>query len=362
MNNWNANNEDYIQNESESKVRACLKLLEKPNYYTTHDITIPKEDGTSQIDHVIVSTKGVFVIETKGHRGEIYGQEDDYQWTCINGGKHSLYNPLKQNIGHIKAFIGLTGLLNHQFISIIVFPENPKFKTVLPQNVVNFFELVNYIKSFDADILTQEEVIKTVGIMEIYRKERSQQTLDEHIKYVNEKLNRPNTKLDQDIKLIEKSPNTLLDHKIKPSDKSDDATSTTTGETLISPYKKNSRHSRKSDQSNYIKHGAIILLIIFIAAIAENKTSILQGIPHTSLSNHLKTFRELSGRKIEEQKNQFNTIVNEGKTKIINKDSVDYLKNSIGLPSVDQYNKLAKSKGDNCQIKKVDDVWQRVCE
>lgn len=356
MNNWIVNNEDHIQNESESKVRDCLKLLEKPDYYTTHDITIPKEDGTSQIDHVIVSTKGVFVIETKGHRGDLYGQEDDYQWTCINGGKRSLYNPLKQNIGHIKALVGLTGLLERQFINIIVFPENPKFKTVLPKSVVSLFELVNYVKSFNTEILTQEQVIKTVGIIEVYRKERSQQTLDEHINYVKGKLSRPNKKLDQEIKLMEKSPNTLFDQKIKRSYKGEEVTNITTGDTLILPYRKSSRYL------SYIKHGALILVIILFFVVAQNKTSKIQGIDNTSLPSSFNTSRELSARKIEGPKKQFNAIVNEGSTKMINKDRVDYLKNSIGLPSVDQYNKLAKAKGDNCQIKKVDDVWQRVCE
>lgn len=39
--------------------------------------------GTTQIDHVVVSKFGVFAIETKNYRGEIYGNDDREEWTQI---------------------------------------------------------------------------------------------------------------------------------------------------------------------------------------------------------------------------------------------------------------------------------------
>ncbi|WP_339385147.1 nuclease-related domain-containing protein, partial [Vibrio paracholerae] len=39
------------------------------------------EDGTTQIDHIVVSKFGVFVIETKYMKGWIFGSKDQKQWT-----------------------------------------------------------------------------------------------------------------------------------------------------------------------------------------------------------------------------------------------------------------------------------------
>lgn len=56
------------------------------------------------IDHVVISKYGVFVIETKNYRGWIIGNEKSEYWTqVIYKRKERLYNPIKQNYGHIKA-------------------------------------------------------------------------------------------------------------------------------------------------------------------------------------------------------------------------------------------------------------------
>ena len=39
--------------------------LSKKTYWRFYDVIVPAEDGTTQIDHVLVSHYGIFVIETK---------------------------------------------------------------------------------------------------------------------------------------------------------------------------------------------------------------------------------------------------------------------------------------------------------
>lgn len=39
-------------------------LLDKAIYTTLNNITIPTSNGTTQIDHIVVSRHGIFVIET----------------------------------------------------------------------------------------------------------------------------------------------------------------------------------------------------------------------------------------------------------------------------------------------------------
>lgn len=53
-----------------------------------HDLTLPTKDGTTQIDHVVVSKFGVFVIETKNLAGWIFGDSESRKWTqSIYGNK-----------------------------------------------------------------------------------------------------------------------------------------------------------------------------------------------------------------------------------------------------------------------------------
>jgi restriction system protein len=42
-------------------------------YQRFHDVVVPSRNGTTQIDHVLVSIHGVFVLETKNYDGWIFG-------------------------------------------------------------------------------------------------------------------------------------------------------------------------------------------------------------------------------------------------------------------------------------------------
>jgi len=46
-------------------------FLPKEQYTVLHNITLPTDDGTTQIDHIVVSRFGVFVVETKNMKGWI---------------------------------------------------------------------------------------------------------------------------------------------------------------------------------------------------------------------------------------------------------------------------------------------------
>ncbi len=59
--------------------RAVINLLERqlPDnlYYCFHDVTLPSSHGDTQIDHLIISRYGIFVIETKNYSDWIFGSE-----------------------------------------------------------------------------------------------------------------------------------------------------------------------------------------------------------------------------------------------------------------------------------------------
>jgi hypothetical protein len=78
--------------------------LDKKTYHVFNNVILPNfGGGTTQIDHIIVSVYGIFVVETKNMNGWIYGSEKDSKWTQVFfNKKYSFQNPLRQNYKHIK--------------------------------------------------------------------------------------------------------------------------------------------------------------------------------------------------------------------------------------------------------------------
>ena len=87
-----------------SEKLVCDKISELPDeYFIFNDLLFDSNGRSTQIDHVVVSPYGVFVIETKGYKGWILGGENSEYWTqTIYKSKHQFYNPIKQNEGHVR--------------------------------------------------------------------------------------------------------------------------------------------------------------------------------------------------------------------------------------------------------------------
>ena len=90
-----------------------------------HDLYIPNKYGHTQVDLVIPSSVGIFVIEVKDYSGWIFGNANHNKWTQVlayGQEKHQFYNPIKQNDGHISALRNSAEQLKEVPIySIIVF-------------------------------------------------------------------------------------------------------------------------------------------------------------------------------------------------------------------------------------------------
>jgi hypothetical protein len=114
----------------ELRVRLALRLrLDRATYRAVHDITLPTPDGTTQIDHVVVSRYGVFVIETKNMKGWIFGGERQAQWTQrIYRYTNRFQNPLLQNYTHVKALQALLDVPPETIQSVVSFVGDSRFK------------------------------------------------------------------------------------------------------------------------------------------------------------------------------------------------------------------------------------------
>ena len=144
----------------EFNVSVVLATLPKDEYQVINDIIIPSKYGTTQIDHVVVSIYGIFVIETKNYKGLIYGGEDAETWTKnMWGNKYSLRNPLKQNYGHVKSLQAILNIPKEMFIPIVVFSNRAKLRVQTQETVINLWRLRSEIKKHKIPIIPSEQLI-----------------------------------------------------------------------------------------------------------------------------------------------------------------------------------------------------------
>lgn len=116
----------------ENRVRKKLDKLPSNEFSILHDVLINNNGTTTQIDHVVASKYGIFVIETKHYKGWIHGGEFSNQWTqSIYKKKIKIPNPVKQNYGHIQHLKELLNDYNNiPFFSIIVFTGSAELKNI----------------------------------------------------------------------------------------------------------------------------------------------------------------------------------------------------------------------------------------
>ena len=145
----------------ETLLAAVLRRkLDASLYHVLNDIYLPLDDGSStQIDHVVVSPFGVFVIETKTYKGWIFGNPRDAQWTqVLHRRKSRFQNPLRQNFLHVQRLMGLTGLQADVVHFVVAFSGEATFKTKLPPEVMHFADVADYILSFKSRMIPPEDV------------------------------------------------------------------------------------------------------------------------------------------------------------------------------------------------------------
>lgn len=168
---------------------AAKLFLNKNDYHLIKNVTLPTEDGSTQIDHIIVSRYGIFVIETKNMKGWIFGNPSQKTWTQkIYRHTNKFQNPLHQNYKHTKTLESCLGLSEAVFFSLIVFVGDSTFKTQMPENVTYAGGYVRFIKSRRNVLLTNDEVSRIVRLIEGGRLTPSLETHRQHVKNVKSNL------------------------------------------------------------------------------------------------------------------------------------------------------------------------------
>jgi restriction system protein len=172
-----------FQNKGEALVRdAIITNLPSDSWHLLNNITLKLDKGTTQVDHILVSRFGVFVIETKHYSGWIFGDANSKDWTqVIYKKKFRFQNPLRQNFKHLKAVQELLDFIPPEHIfPMVVFTGDATFKTDHPRGVHTLGSLLLYFKGLNEELLTENRMQFCVGRLECKRLALTRMTDVEH--------------------------------------------------------------------------------------------------------------------------------------------------------------------------------------
>lgn len=148
---------------------AVLSKLDAAQYRHFSNLIIPASNGTTQIDNIVVSPFGVFVIEAKYFQGWIFGGAKQEKWThtLSRFEKYAFANPIRQNYGHIKALARLLRQPESRFHSVVVFAHrNCQLKTELPANVCLQHNFIEYIQGFTKNIVDDAALARIHSVLQ----------------------------------------------------------------------------------------------------------------------------------------------------------------------------------------------------
>lgn len=143
--------------------RAVSKELYRlgNKYIVFNDLLLKTGSGTCQIDHVVLSPYGIFVVETKNISGKITGCDEwkEWYWNGKDFNK-TIYNPVMQNFRHIDVLSDTLGLSADNFISIIVFTGKAHIRVETSHAVMFLGQLVPFIKLFRYECLSDSTIFQ----------------------------------------------------------------------------------------------------------------------------------------------------------------------------------------------------------
>lgn len=181
---------ESFQNRGEALLsRVVLSNFAPPDYHLMNHITLQVPDGTTQVDHILVSRFGVFVIETKDYKGWLFAHESQAKWTqVLFHWKFRFQNPIVQNRRHVMAVQRLLDFLPPEAVkSAVVFTGDAEFKTDLPRGVFRIPEFIGFVRGQAEEVMSLNRVQFCVGRLETERLAVTRQTDIEHIENVRRK-------------------------------------------------------------------------------------------------------------------------------------------------------------------------------
>lgn len=159
---------ESLGERGERRVSAYLEDLPCEDYRVYNDLLIRDGNYTTQVDHIIISRYGVFVLETKNVHGKVYGSGNAEFWKQYLPDRgyrrhgytqeHQLRNPIWQNGGHIKSLRRLVFGYDIPVYGVVVFPQETDLFVEAEQPVLGMWDVVPYIKRHRDEVLSSEQM------------------------------------------------------------------------------------------------------------------------------------------------------------------------------------------------------------
>ncbi|MBE3128974.1 MAG: NERD domain-containing protein [Actinobacteria bacterium] len=172
---------------AEKKVTRIISKLNPDKYKVINNIMLETEGNTTQIDHLIISEYGIFVIETKNYYGWIKGNDYGDWFLTIYRYKRKIINPIRQNYGHVQVLKNLLkDYPNISYYPIVVFTKRSIFKVNTRTDVVYNTDLLTTIEKYKTEIIPKEIKDKIYQYL-ISLNIKDRKSRKEHISRIKEK-------------------------------------------------------------------------------------------------------------------------------------------------------------------------------
>lgn len=155
----------------EIEVGSRLNRLGK-QYKVINDVMLDNSKRTSQIDHIVVSPFGIFVIETKNYSGTLSGTEyDNYIAHDLGSYRYMIYNPIKQNNVHLRMLMNELGINDRSlFIPILAVSDNCNCDVETHVDIAHFSNVCDCVRKYKRRLLSENDVwriAKTIREMNV---------------------------------------------------------------------------------------------------------------------------------------------------------------------------------------------------
>ena len=148
-------------------LEKSLPIGGEDGYRIIHNLMMEDDSGTTtQVDFVVVSKYGIFVIEAKNYKGWIFANPASPRWTASypNGKKFQFQNPVRQNFKHLCVISEKTGIARDLLIPIVAFGSTSDFKTDAPVGVMHFQDVPSFIRSFSTEKIKPSQLPEIVDV------------------------------------------------------------------------------------------------------------------------------------------------------------------------------------------------------
>lgn len=120
--------EQIIENNINENIDIYKKII--------RNVILNKDGKKTEVDIILITCAGIFVIESKNFHGYIFGNDKHKKWTQVfTKDNHNLFdNPILQNQYHIDFIANNLNLDSSYFHSYIVFGDNSKLQNISISN------------------------------------------------------------------------------------------------------------------------------------------------------------------------------------------------------------------------------------